>query len=196
MARHKAAAIGESGVVGSCLWQWLRGAGLERFELLREGDGWLLRGTILAGGEGGPFEARYTVACDAAWCTRKVGITLRSAGVSRAVSILVDAGRWVVAGREVTEVRGAIDIDLSWSPSTNTLPIRRLQPDVGESTGSVVAAWLRFPHLSLEPLPQEYRRLSESRYQYSSRGGAFNALLEVDAQGLVIDYEGAWRQVT
>src|SRR5262245_46957736 len=128
----------EPGLVQSCLWRWLRGAGLERCDLEREADGWLLRGTILAGGDGGPFEVRYTVSCDAAWRTRRAGITLRSGTAQRALTIVAEEGRWMLAGREVAQVRGAIDIDLSWSPSTNTLPIRRLKPEPGARTGAIV----------------------------------------------------------
>jgi hypothetical protein len=66
---------------------------------------------------------------------------------------------------------------------------------VGARSGPIVAAWVRFPDLALEPLPQEYERLAESRYRYSSRGGSFVAQLEVDEHGLVLDYEGQWRRV-
>jgi hypothetical protein len=77
---------------------------------------------------------------------------------------------------------------------TNTLPIRRLAPAIGESI-DVTAAWVRFPELTLEPLPQRYTRLSERRYRYESNGGAFVAELEVDDAGLVITYEGGWERV-
>jgi hypothetical protein len=51
---------------------------------------------------------------------------------------------------------------------------------------------VRFPELTLQPLPQEYIRLAERQYRYSSRGGAFVAKLTVDKDDLVMDYEGFW----
>ena len=66
---------------------------------------------------------------------------------------------------------------------------------MGESSGPLTAAWIRFPELAIEPLPQEYRRLSERRYRYTSRGGAFTAEIDVDEHGVVVDYQGVWQRV-
>lgn len=182
-------------LVTACLWQWARGTGLERLELLRAPDAWHLRGTILVAGEGGPAEARYEVECDAAWRTRRADVRVRDGAGSRACVLAADGGGWLVNGREEPSVRGCVDVDLGWSPSTNTLPIRRLALPVGGASGEIAAAWVRFPELSVEPLSQEYRRLAERSYRYESNGGAFAAVLEVDGEGIVIDYEGAWRRV-
>jgi hypothetical protein len=176
------------------LWQRLQGTGLERFELLQAADGWVLRGTILALEEQGPAQADYEIFCDAAWYTRHVVVSLRGVAGNRSLRLDVQDGHWIEDGNERETVRGCIDVDLSWSPSTNTLPIRRLGLEVGERSGPVTAAWVRLPELRIEPLSQEYERLAERRYRYSSRGGAFTAELEVDDESVVIDYEGIWRR--
>ena len=87
---------------------------------------------------------------------------------------------------------GCIDLDLNFSPLTNTLPIRRLNLEVGEEA-HVRAAWLRFPSFKLEPLEQVYRRFKSSQYQYESAGGSFVSELEVEKAGLVIHYPNLWR---
>ena len=89
------------------------------------------------------------------------------------------------------QVRGCIDVDLGFSPVTNTLPIRRLALPVG-GEAAVRAAWLRFPELEFVPLEQVYRRLAAERYLYESAGGRFRAELEVDAWGLVTRYGDYW----
>lgn len=177
------------------LWQRLGGTGLERFELIQAADGWALRGTILAFDKQGPAQVDYEIFCDAGWQTRRADISLRVAAGEHTLRLDVEGDRWTVNGTEQETVRGCIDIDLGWSPSTNTLPIRRLGLAVGEKSGTITAAWVRFPELTVEPLPQEYERLAERRFRYSSRGGAFTAELEVDEDDLVIDYEGIWRRV-
>ena len=181
-------------IIESGLWRWLTGTGLERFELIRADDGWVLGGTILARPES-PTEARYRIVCDPQFRTRLVQITLRDSGGERRLEIATKNGRWYANGDEVASVQGAIDIDLGWSPSTNTLPIRRLGLEVGQSSGEIRAAWVRFPELTLKPLPQEYRRLKEREYLYMSRSGAFQAKLLVDDYGLVIEYERFWQRV-
>jgi len=51
------------------------------------------------------------------------------------------------------------------------------------------------PELKIEPLPQEHQNVSERRYRYTSRGGAFAADLEVDDAGVVVNYQGIWQRV-
>ncbi len=91
------------------------------------------------------------------------------------------------------DLAGCIDVDLGITPSTNTLPIRRLNLQVGESA-DVTAAWVRFPELTVEPLAQRYTRLDERRYRYESTTG-FSAELEVDELGLVVRYGDIWERV-
>lgn len=90
---------------------------------------------------------------------------------------------------------GAIDIDLGWSPSTNTLPIKRLKLEIGQTSGEFIAASVHFPELTLQPLPQEYVRLTDRQYRYSIRSGAFVANLSVEDDDLVLEYEGFWQRI-
>jgi hypothetical protein len=71
------------------------------------------------------------------------------------------------------------------------LPIRRLNLKPG-SAASVRAAWLRFPDFTLAPLEQVYTRESAHRYRYESGGGKFSAALDVNPDGLVLQYGDLW----
>ena len=182
-------------LIRSGLWRWLQGTGMERFEFLRAGEEWLFRGAILTQSGEAAAEVRYELACDHLFRTRRATVSLRTSAAEQTLEIAAEHGRWFANGQEVSSVSGAIDIDLSWSPSTNTLPIRRLNLAPGQSSGEIIAAWLRFPELTLQPLPQEYLRLSQDRYRYSSRSGSFTAELLVDSDGLVVDYGNFWQRV-
>jgi len=160
--------------VRTAVWRWLKRTGLERCELVRDTAGWTMRGTIVTLGERGPAEASYTISCDPEWRTERADISLRDDSGARAL--------------------GLVDIDLGWSPSTNTIAIRRLNLRVGARSGPLTMAWVRFPDLRVGPLAQEYERLEERRYRYTSRGGAFSAVIEVDDDGLVVEYEGFWQR--
>lgn len=184
-----------SQLVCAGLWQWRQSPGLERFEFVRAGDEWIFRGTILTMAKDAAAEARYEIVCDSLFHTRKADILLRDFTGERMLKIDARDGRWFENGREKQTVKGAVDIDLGWSPSTNTLPIRRLNLAVGQASGEFIAAWVRFPELTLQPLPQEYLRLEDRKYRYSSRSGAFVAELLVDDHDLVLDYEGYWQRV-
>ena len=181
-------------VVCAGLWQWLQGPGLERFELIRTADEWLFRGTILTLAHDAAAEAKYEITCDRSFRTKMANVSVRDAAGERTLQIVAEGGHWRENGIENQTVAGAIDIDLGWSPSTNTLPIRRLGLEAGQTSGEFIAAWVRFPDLTLQPLQQEYLRLSERQYRYSSRGGAFMANILVDGNGVALNYEGFWQR--
>jgi hypothetical protein len=99
-------------------------------------------------------------------------------------------GNWTVDGAVTKTLKGCTDIDLGCSPSTNTLPIRRLHLGVGASK-KIQAAWLRFPDFTIVKAAQTYTRLDEFTYRYQS--GTFDAELTVDDDGLVTAY-AEWRR--
>jgi uncharacterized protein len=50
--------------------------------------------------------------------------------------------------------------------------------------------YVRAMDLSVTRLDQTYRRLGDRTFDYTSEGGAFRAVLEYDAAGLIVDYPG------
>ena len=175
-------------VEDAILWERLDRPGHESARLGRRGSELVLEGSAVFGHEGEPCRLDYVVVADPRFHTAR-GTVIGWLG-ERAVEIeiAVEAGRWSMNGAACPEVEGAIDLDLNFSPSTNLLPIRRLDLEV-EQEAPVRAAWLRFPSFDLKPLEQTYRRLSPSRYRYRSEGG-FEAELEVRSSGFVTRYPG------
>lgn len=186
---------GRAQLVQTCMWRRLHVSGLERFELLKASRSWVLRGTILVVEQNAPAEARYEIVCDAGWRTQQAKVWLRDDHGDRSLSLMSKNARWHVNGKVDQKLTGCVDVDLGWSPSTNTLPIRRLRLAAGQASGPVTAAWVSFPDLRVQTLPQQYRRLSERVFRYASRGGAFQADLRVDEHGVVVVYEGLWERV-
>lgn len=174
------------------LWRRLDVPGHEACRLIALETGWKISGSAVFDYEQQACRMDYEIACDAQWRTLSavvsgwVGEQDVEIEVSRA-----EPGLWRLNGREIQEVAGCIDVDLNFSPSTNTLPIRRLGLKVGQSA-SVRAAWLRFPSFALEPLDQSYTRLETTLYRYESAGGRFVAPVEVDETGLVLKYGEIW----
>lgn len=180
----------------SAMWRRLDVHGLEHFRFRVESAGPRLAGTVLlADAAAGPMRLDYDIACDGAWATRSAGVTLVRGTATRRLSLSADGrGRWRVDGEGAEALAGCVDVDVSLTPSTNMLPIRRLDLPVGESR-EVTAAWVRLPELVVEPLVQRYTRLDERRYRYESRGGLFVADLEVDEAGIVVSYPPFWERV-
>ena len=174
------------------LWRRLDLPGHEIAKLEALDDVWKLFGTAIFAYQHHPSKLDYVVMCDACWRTNAAKVK----GVigSREIDVTVSVDRycrWRLGGSERASVEGSLDIDLGFSPSTNLLPIRRLQLAVGEEA-KVSAAWLPFPSLELEPLAQVYRRVAEGTYRYESNGGRFTRALEVNDTGFVTSYPGLW----
>jgi len=103
-------------------------------------------------------------------------------------------------GEPVPALDGCIDVDISATPFTNTLPIRRLGLKPGEAANLKVA-YLAIPEMRVEPARQRYTCLERDDqgglYRYESLDGefaGFTADLPVDAGGLVLDYPGLFRR--
>jgi len=156
-------------------------------------DAWILLGNVSGTlPDDRRYDLRYHVRCDAGWVTRDALVEGMLGRDEVYVTIERDSDdEWRRDGALVQEVVGCVDVDLGFSPITNTLPIRRLDLAVGASA-TVRAAWLRFPELELEVLEQVYRRVSKDQYAYESGGGRFRADLTVDASGLVRRYGEYW----
>jgi hypothetical protein len=88
-------------------------------------------------------------------------------------------------------------VDVSETPFTNTLPIRRLGLASGEYA-DISVAYFDGTELQPWPEPQRYTCLEKGEggglYRFVSLDGGFTADLAVDADGLVVDYPGLFRR--
>ena len=158
----------------------------EHCTLTLRGGGLSLVGTVLGAEAGRPVRVEYRVLADAAGLTTAVHVRDLRGFEVRTMALERDAkGNWTVDGAKVRGLKGCTDVDLGCSPSTNTLPIRRLGLAAGASR-TIQAAWIRFPELAIVKAAQTYTRLDEFTYRYAS--GTFEADLTVDDDGLVTSY--------
>jgi hypothetical protein len=163
----------------------------EHATLTLRDTGLSLVGTVIGAEAGLPVRIEYRVMTDGAGMTKAAHIRDLRGFEQRALTLERTAkGVWSVNGSVDRTLKGCTDVDLACSPSTNTLPIRRLRLHVGGSQ-TIQAAWVRFPDLSVVKGAQTYTRLDEFTYRYES--GTFSAELVVDDDGLVASYAD-WRR--
>jgi len=173
---------------------WRRSDEIETDEVctltLRD-TGYSMVGTVLGSDEGAPLRIEYQVLVDRSGLTTAAhvrdlrGFATRTLAVERSAK-----GAWTVNGVAARSLKGCTDVDLGCSPSTNTLPIRRLKLAIGKSQ-TIKAAWVRFPELEVVKADQTYTRLDEFTYRYAS--GTFEGEISVDDDGLVTYYE-VWKR--
>jgi uncharacterized protein len=144
-----------------------------------------------------PVRVSCRLTCDADWRVRRLAVAVSGSGATAVTRLALRAdgeGRWTDDARHgpVPELDGCTDVDLSCTPLTNTLPIRRLGMAPG-MTRDILVAYIKVPELTISAVAQRYTRTSHDGYRYES--GSFHADLLTDEHGLVLDYPGAWRRL-
>jgi hypothetical protein len=174
---------------------WRRSGEIEAHEhctLSLRDSGLSLVGTVLGTAAGVPVRLEYRVMADARGFTTAAHVRQVRGFEQASVALVRDSrGGWTINGVRAPALRSCTDLDLGCSPSTNSLPIRRLRLGVGTSK-TIAAAWLRFPALEVVKASQTYERLEEFTYRYSTP--TFAAELTVDEQGIVASY-AEWERV-
>lgn len=171
------------------MWAPLAGEGLEQLRLAAD----RCTSVLIATEAGRPYSFSYHLTWDPRWHVRTVDARLL--GDERPpLQLRADGeGRWLTAqGEGLPALAGCIDVDFTASPFTNTLPIRRLGLQVGQSA-QLRVVYILVPALDVRPATQTYTRLDATHYRYES--GTFRADLPVDEDGLVLDYPGFWRRI-
>lgn len=168
------------------------GAGHEFARLFTENSKRFLEGAAIFVDEKKFCRLDYKIECNEKWETLNARVSGFFGGEKIEIEIAAESnGLWKMNGEEISAVRSCTDVDLNFSPVTNTLPIRRLKLKIGEKA-KVRAAWLRFPSFRLESLEQTYERTGANKYIYESANGAFRAEIETDDFGLMTCYGDFW----
>jgi hypothetical protein len=169
-----------------------RGLEFESLERLHVEVGEQIRATSVIDSERGRYS--YELLCDADWSFR--AIRIEAASGERALEIVADGSAdWTVDGEWRSDLDECVDIDLSGSPFTNSLPIRRLGLAVDDEADLVVA-WVDLGELSVVPDPQRYTRVDDRVYRFESLDSDFEADLTVDADGIVLEYPGLFERLS
>jgi hypothetical protein len=176
-------------------WQAWDRKGIEHLVLRKGPREIVAESVVVASVEGSNFALRYRIRCDKSWrvTNAEVGIV----GDARKIEITGDGkGNWADgSGKVLPKLAGAIDIDLSVTPFTNTLPIRRLKLSAGQSA-EIVAVYILAPALTLVTDPQRYTCLEPGkRYRYESLDSDFTRDIDVDDHALVVTYPGLFRRL-
>jgi hypothetical protein len=175
------------------LWHCSQLASSEHAALLEREDGLGLAGTVVVPRHGVPCTITYEVVADSHWSPHGATVTVSMPSGASSIALAAEGGgRWQLDGATAPHLVGCGDLDLGWTPATNTFPIRRLALEVGQSAG-IRAAWVRFPELDVVSSEQRYTRLGDDRWRYQSRDYDFE--LRVDpTTGLVLAYgDDLWR---
>lgn len=173
-------------------WRSLAWNGLEHLHVSEEANAVVAQGVVIGERNDQLYGVRYRVELAPDWTFQSIelertdGATLhlRSHG----------QGAWERNGQEAPKLSGCVDIDVSGSPFTNTLPMRR-HPFVENTPARFRMAWI--PLDTLEPFVNEqvYTKLGPTSWHYQSADGSFERVIETDDEGFVTFYPGLFERV-
>jgi len=149
-----------------------------------------------------PFRVRYEIRCDLQWRVRAIQLSLLDGSSHSLVFFTDGVGNWTTeSGEAIPSLKGCLDVDISATPFTNTLPVRRLALQPG-SSATLSMVYVTIPQMHVEVTQQRYTCLeitsSGGRYLYESLVdgvSSFTAELPVDQDGLVLDYPELFKRV-
>ena len=170
----------------------------EHLRLLSNQEGISADGLIIHLNQNNSFRLRYRIHCDASWHVRKVELYRLDESAHSLVLNSDGKGRWTNAqGEIIASLNGCSDVDIFYSPFTNTLAIRRLALEKGEPA-DIRVAYINVPDFDVSAVQQRYTFLDTTSqgglYRYESLTSGFTTELPVDADGLIIDYPKFFRR--
>jgi Uncharacterized protein conserved in bacteria len=141
-----------------------------------------IRGTVI----GPDFGLFYRLRLDENGHTRTVRIEHTD---GRVLELFADgAGAWSDDRAEpLPALRGCLDVDIWPTPMTNSLPIWRTEWTDGQPVRFAMA-WVDATEMTYKRSEQVYTRLDATRFRYQS--GDFERVLDVDGDGLAVNYPG------
>jgi uncharacterized protein len=175
-------------------WTNWKGEGLEHLVLRKAASGIVAESVVIGKAERTVFALRYRIDCDSSWRVHRVALDLLGGD---SLELISDGrGTWFDKSRRAQrKLAGAIDVDISATPFTNTLPIRRLKLRDGEST-EIAAVYFLVPQLKVSLDRQRCTRFNARHYRYESVDSDFRRDIEIDSKDLVVSYPGLFRRVS
>jgi uncharacterized protein len=145
--------------------------------------------SVIVGKYGGElYRVEYHIKTNQHWETIFLEVKSQHSNQRKHLLFESDAkGNWMFDGKPADQFKGCTDVDIPLTPFTNTLPINRLKLTPGEER-QIHVIYVDLLERQIMPVKQKYIRLSKTTYHYENIPNDFEADIEVDEQGFVVDY--------
>lgn len=177
------------------IWQAVKWTATEYFTLHDHGQGMLANGRINGAMADHPFSIHYEIEITADW--RVSSFHIRQEGLTQTELKLTSDlhGHWFDKdNNHIDAFDDCIDIDISLTPFTNTLPVKRLDFGAGESK-LLDMLYIKLPEFELQKVQQRYTRTGVHEYLYENVTTDFSAEIPFDEEGIVKDYPGIFKRI-
>ncbi|MBS7530220.1 putative glycolipid-binding domain-containing protein [Hazenella sp. IB182353] len=172
------------------IWKSASGQTIESLSLTEHPDHILIESIIIGVEEDKPLYIHYQIHLNKDWQVLECKVRSEQETLFHLQSN--GNGSWTDGhGQPLPHLSECIDIDLSCTPFTNTLPIRRLNLYPHQSA-DIQVVYIDVISGQIVPAKQQYHHLGAQNcpitYAYLSYTSGFSSEIIVDQSGLVVDY--------
>src|SRR5262249_41350149 len=138
----------------SIVWKPLEYQGIEYLTLWDDENALQVQSVVIGVEPRSAFRLDYSIRCDATLSVRETDLRIARKGK---LHLTTDGqGNWFDSEHNpLHELNGCLDIDISATPFTNTLPIRRIAWQPGQSE-TLTMVYIAIPDLTVNIEPQRY----------------------------------------
>jgi len=170
--------------------QTLETFSLEDHQVVKIGGG-IISGMV----DNQPLKMKYQVTLDEDFQVQSVKIEIPGRAKSFLLLNLDQFGRWFnESNQHLPELDGCLDIDISVTPFTNTLAIKRLGMR-GKEMEQLNVVYIKVPELNISRVLQEYSKISATHYHFNDLHSGFQSELWVDEDSMVTSFANHFEMV-
>ncbi len=176
------------------IWKGIIYNSLEYFKLTQQGGFFMVDSNIIGYYEDKIYTLKYHLKIDEHWNVQGLDLEYEVNRVNKRIKGNKVKNDLEINGSIIIDFQGIDYIDISLTPFTNTLPINSLNLEVGEST-DIKVLYFDILNDGIKPVHQNYSKTNMLTFQYKNVPKDFEADLEVDHLGLVVNYPGLFTKV-
>jgi len=169
------------------IWTGLQYHSIEHCSWTNSANGNEIVSAIVGYYENKIYKVEYNIETNVNWETKSVTIRIKIDDAADTIILKKQDEKWILNGVPADEYNGIYDIDISLTPFTNTLPVRRLKL-TGHEEQVITVIYFDILDRQIKPLKQIYTRLTAHNYKYENYDKSFTANIQTGEDGLVKDY--------
>lgn len=170
------------------IWQGIEYHSLENCILNTTEKAVSVRSVIVGHYEGVLYQVAYQLYANTRWETDRLDVMYQLRNRVKKIHLRSDMkGNWWLNDVPAPQFEGCMDVDITLTCLTNTLPIRRLD-FAREPTHEIKVVYINVLEETVSPVSQQYTRQDSGLYKFENVPNDFEAFIKVDEERLVMFY--------
>ena len=170
------------------LWTGREYHSLENCLITSKDTGNVITSTIVGYYQNKIYTIDYYLETDNNWLTQFVNLICKINNKKYNLELKRDANNsWAVNNEIKHDLDNCLYVDISVTPFTNTLPVNHLKLVLNEKR-IIKVIYINVLEQEIKEVEQVYQKLSDTKYLYQNVPNDFEAIIEFDESGFVVDY--------